>query len=333
VKFYEFEGIKSGKESAEVQRYLRDFDKLEFGEDDRKNMLKVMQQVYDDVESMMQECYELNPQAGLAFGTAKDADGKPVAPAIIPDAELLQLTLSELHGYTGDNDGRIIMSLAGELLDVSAGREMYGPGCGYSILAGHDVTRCLATMSLEPDDLDDLDWTPTSEQDEAALGNWLEKLKAKYPVAGSLKRDDGSEATAAMTEGLRQRNLAPKTVASSEEADKAKSADQPAAPSPAVEKCPISGKEGVGCPMSMFGIDVKPKAKATPKAKTAGAFMKGKSMVEAVKDSSGTTGESFIYRLCPLHWDDNTTRLLIVVAAAAWLSGIFVGWQLRKFAS
>ena len=38
----------------------------------------------------------------------------------------------------------------GELLDVSAGREMYGPQGGYALLAGHDVTRCLATMSLEP---------------------------------------------------------------------------------------------------------------------------------------------------------------------------------------
>lgn len=38
----------------------------------------------------------------------------------------------------------------GDLLDVSAGREMYGPGGGYSLLAGHDVTRCLATMSLAP---------------------------------------------------------------------------------------------------------------------------------------------------------------------------------------
>ena len=40
--------------------------------------------------------------------------------------------------------------LPGDLLDVSAGREMYGPGGGYSLLSGHDVTRCLATMSLAP---------------------------------------------------------------------------------------------------------------------------------------------------------------------------------------
>ena len=40
--------------------------------------------------------------------------------------------------------------LAGELLDVSTGRDMYGPQGGYALLAGHDVTRCLATMSLEP---------------------------------------------------------------------------------------------------------------------------------------------------------------------------------------
>jgi len=97
------------------------------------------------------------------------------------------------------------------------------------------------------------------------------------------------------------------------------------------QKCPISGKEGVGCPMSMFGVNVgaapKPKAKATPKATT--GFMKGKSMIAAVSDSKGE-GESFIYKLCPLHWDENTTRLLITVAAAAWVSGIFVGWNLNR---
>lgn len=34
----------------------------------------------------------------------------------------------------GEDGGRILISLAGELLDVSAGREMYGPGGGYSAL-------------------------------------------------------------------------------------------------------------------------------------------------------------------------------------------------------
>ena len=47
----------------------------------------------------------------------------------------VQLSLSDLQGY----NGRILMSLAGELLDVTAGAEMYGPGNGYSILAGHGI--------------------------------------------------------------------------------------------------------------------------------------------------------------------------------------------------
>lgn len=339
VRFYAFDGVKPGKGAAEVQRYLKDFDGVPLEEEDRQSMLKVMQRIYEDVEAMMQECYELNPQAGLSYGTAKDADGKPLPPPRLPDEELLLLTLSELHGYTGVEGGRILISIAGELLDVSAGRDLYGPDCGYSLLAGHDVSRCLATMSLETSSLDDLDWKPDSEEDQQVLSTWREKLKAKYPIAGALRQDQSSQAPTPQSlgllgppEGLRQRSTAaavpvvpaaPSTATASASAAEADS-----------QKCPISGKEGVGCPMAMFmgGAAPKPKPKATPKGEAGGpktGFMKGKSMIAAVSESKGE-GESFIYKLCPLHWDDNTTRLLITVAAAAWVSGIFVGWNLHR---
>jgi heme oxygenase len=340
VAFYAFEGVKQGKGAAEVQRYLKDFDTIGIGEEDRQSMLAAMQRVYDDVEEMMSECYEMNPQSGIAYGSAKGADGKPAPPPRIADEDMLELSVSELRDYCGQP--RIIMSLGGELLDVSAGRDMYGPGGGYSLLAGHDVTRCLATMSLEPEDLDDLDWQPTSPEDEQALANWQEKLKAKYPVAGKLRREGEAPATPALgavgpPEGLRQRSTA--TTSTAEEAA-ASSAPAPApAPAPAAagaagdeQRCPLSGKTGVGCPMAMFtGGGVAAQKAAAPKAKEApkSGFMKGKSMIAAVEESK-PQGESWIYKLCPLHWDANTTRLLIAVATAAWVSGIFVGWNLNR---
>lgn len=59
--------------------------------------------------------------------------------------------VGKLAGSNCSFAGRVTnMHCTGDLLDVSAGREMYGPGGGYSLLAGHDVTRCLATMSLAP---------------------------------------------------------------------------------------------------------------------------------------------------------------------------------------
>merc|ERR1712039_727582 len=87
----------------------------------------------------------------------------------------------------------------------------YGPGCGYAILAGHDVTRCLATMSLETADLDDLAWEPDNSEDEKALQSWQESLKAKYPVAGKLRKD--TNPTSLGSEVLRQRVTAVATAA------------------------------------------------------------------------------------------------------------------------
>lgn len=328
VQFYAFEGVKQNMGPAEVQRYLKDFNMVQFTDDDREKMLVTMNGVYADMEEMMQECYEINPQEGVAYGAAQAS----APPPIIPEAEQLNLSLAELIKYKGEEDGRILMSLAGELLDISAGREMYGPDCGYAILAGHDVTKCLATMSLEPGDLDDLEWKPTGEEDQSALDNWREKLKAKYPVAGSLRRDPAGGAP----EGLRQRGAvvaAPRPSTSEATPATASAAPAPAASASAAsastEKCPISGKEGVGCPMAMFTSGIKPKVKAAPKSEPAqSGFMAGKSMIAAVTESKQE--ESFIYKLCPLHWDDNTTRLLITVAAASWVSGIFVGWNLHR---
>lgn len=316
VAFYAFADVQNGMESARVQRYLRDFDKVEMSEEERDSMLAVMQRVYADTEVMMQECFDINPVEGLKYSAAQDGVAAEPPP---PCPEQLELSLSELHGYTGADEGRILFSIAGELLDVSAGRELYGPGCGYSLLAGRDVTRCLATMSLETSELDDLKWEPDNAEEEKALAQWREKLKAKYPVAGTL---DKTKQPAPDAEGLRQRTPA---AASSAQAAPAAGADG--------QKCPISGKEGT-CPMTMMGINIKPKAKANaasdkPEAKT--GFMAGKSLIAAVQESKGESSDDWwLWKLCPLHWDDQTTKAFSIVALLSWLSGIFIGWNLHK---
>jgi len=327
VRFYAFDGVGQGKEPARVQKYIKAFDLIEISEEDRVAMLETMRRIYADTEALMQECFELCPGEGVKYGQAKDGEADAGPPP--PCAEQLELGLSELHGFTGADEGRVLMSLAGEILDVSAGRELYGPGGGYALLAGRDVTRCLATMSLEPSELDDLGWEPDNGEDEKALGQWREKLKAKYPVAGTLRKtaEDVAES------GLRQRNAAASKAASST-APAADAAADEAADAADSQKCPISGKEGAGCPMAaMMGIKA-PAAdpeKKKASAKSGGKFMKGKSLIGHVEEQKASgAGESWLWKLCPLHWDDNTTRLLLLVAAASWISGIFVGWQLHK---
>jgi len=334
VQFYAFEGVRRKMEPARVQQYMRDFDKVELDDTTREQMIPAMRRIYEDTKVMMDECYQICPGPGKSYGAAKDqADGGDAAPQAIPEGQLLQLTLSELHGYTGADGGRILFSLAGELLDVSAGRELYGPEGGYSILAGRDATRCLATMSLDPADLDDLSWTPSDTQDEETLNEWRSKLKAKYPVAGTLEAETSLLTGNTLDEqGVRRRSAV--ASAPSQEPAVPKKVDVKKADG---EKCPISGKEGQ-CPMSFMGIGNKPakpgsstasgsSAKASEAPKT--GFMAGKSMVVATS-SSTSTSESFLYKICPLHWDSQTTNLLILVAAISWISGIFIGWNLHK---
>jgi len=113
----------------------------------------------------------------------------------------------------------------------------------------------------------------------------------------------------------------------------AKSSGAPAAEGEEA-RCPISGKIGAGCPMATFGI-VKPKAKAAPAAPSASSggtgFAAGKSLIASVEQSGSGSGDDWwLSRLCPLNWDEQTTKAFVIVAAVSWFSGIFVGWNLRK---
>jgi len=125
VQFYAFEGVAQGKEGARVQQYLNHFNEVEISDEDRERMVSAMRDVYNDTEVMMQECFDINPQAGIAYGAAKDSNGQPLPPPKLPDEELLTLTLSELHEFTGADNGRILLSLAGELIDVSWSRNVW----------------------------------------------------------------------------------------------------------------------------------------------------------------------------------------------------------------
>jgi len=99
--------------------------------------------------------------------------------------------------------------------------------------------------------------------------------------------------------------------------------------------CPISGKAGTGCPMAAImgggnaSADPTAKASSSTSPATSKSFMAGKSLVASVnKDTSSQDSHSNIF--CPLHWDDSTMKLVFVVAGAAWLNGILIGWKLHR---
>ena len=158
VKFYHFEGVQPGKEPARVQEYLKAFDQLQIDEDVRRRMLQSMKRIYTDTEAMMTEIFQMNPASGVSYKTSKEGSEAGELPA--PCKEQLTLSLQELRDsthlhaftcrvllfwpvpqelgkYNGEAEGRILIGLAGELLDVSSGREPPGPkvcalGCAFS---------------------------------------------------------------------------------------------------------------------------------------------------------------------------------------------------------
>ena len=93
-------------------------------------------------------------------------------------------TLEQLKEYDGiKSNGRILMGVLGRVFDVSNAGEFYGPGGPYSVFAGRDASRALATFSVDDtqfkeghDDLSDLkpsQLESVKEWEMQFLGMWL----------------------------------------------------------------------------------------------------------------------------------------------------------------
>lgn len=108
----------------------------------------------------------------------------------------LDFTPADLAKYTGNGEvpaGRVhapvLVSVRGDVYDVSfGGWELYGPEGPYAKFAGKDVSRALAKMSFEPDDIDSSDISSLTEQEAKVLSDWVTKLRdaRRYPVVGRL---------------------------------------------------------------------------------------------------------------------------------------------------
>lgn len=69
-----------------------------------------------------------------------------------------------------------------QVFDVTRGKDFYGPGGPYGILAGRDATRALATMQLEhvSDDYEDWNQLPQAEKSEAM--EWCQRLSRAFII-------------------------------------------------------------------------------------------------------------------------------------------------------
>lgn len=86
------------------------------------------------------------------------------------DPTALYLTLDELSEHTGANGDTILLAVHGRIFDVTSGRSFYGPGAGYSNLAGKDASRAFATNCYNNRDLHDQ--RGLTEEQRLAIDGW-----------------------------------------------------------------------------------------------------------------------------------------------------------------
>ncbi|GJN89239.1 hypothetical protein Rhopal_002218-T1 [Rhodotorula paludigena] len=86
------------------------------------------------------------------------------------------------------NDGRdentpIYVGIKGRIYDVSAKRDMYGPGCGYHVFVGKDASRGLGKSSLKPEDAV-ADYSVLTDEEKKVLDDWEKYFQKRYNIVG-----------------------------------------------------------------------------------------------------------------------------------------------------
>ncbi|KAJ1416738.1 Cytochrome b5-like heme/steroid binding domain [Sesbania bispinosa] len=100
--------------------------------------------------------------------------------------QLGEITDWELRSYNGSDPNKpLLMAIKGQIYDVSAGRNFYGPGGPYAMFAGKECSRALALLSFKPEDING-NLEGLDESELAILEDWEYKFIEKYPKVGQL---------------------------------------------------------------------------------------------------------------------------------------------------
>ncbi|GAA5821515.1 hypothetical protein JCM3770_001056 [Rhodotorula araucariae] len=120
----------------------------------------------------------------------KTADATVAAPAgnkveLDPPKET-PFSTAELASYDGkDADTPIYVAIKGRIYDVSAKRDMYGPGCGYHVFVGKDASRGLGKSSLKPEDAV-ADYSTLTADESKVLDDWEKYFQKRYNIVGKV---------------------------------------------------------------------------------------------------------------------------------------------------
>ena len=153
---------------------LDDVEKINFSLDDISDSLK--QLIDEKYQHLIDNCY-------------------PILGKLSKPANELKLTKEELIYYNGEQInipfGRInppiYIAVKKIIFDVSyGGFHNYGPEGNYHLFAGHDASRSLALLSVEPIDLENPDISDLTDEQLNIVEDWIQQYKVKYPIIGTL---------------------------------------------------------------------------------------------------------------------------------------------------
>lgn len=126
----------------------------------------------------------------------------PIKGRYVPDDDLdllksRTLTREDLSKHKGDAEeipegyatAPIYIGAGDKVFDASfGGVEFYGPSGGYNKFAGRDISRALAKMSFNPEDLESTKTDDLEEKQIKILNDWIKTFEEKkgYPIVGNL---------------------------------------------------------------------------------------------------------------------------------------------------
>ncbi|KAI5443559.1 probable steroid-binding protein 3 [Lathyrus oleraceus] len=104
-----------------------------------------------------------------------------------------EITEAELRLYNGSDKSKpILISVKGQIYDVSEGRNFYGPGGSYTMFAGKECSRALALLSFKPQDING-NLEGLDESELTILEDWEYKFIEKYPKVGRLVSEERTQ--------------------------------------------------------------------------------------------------------------------------------------------
>jgi predicted heme/steroid binding protein len=118
---------------------------------------------------------------------------------ILEVEQLGTISLEELHKYNCNNADRRLLSLFGDVFDVTSSEKSYGKDGAYKEYAGRDITLAIGLMKTDEEWLDRFVKMEEKWTDDAK--GWVEYMESKYPKCGRLaKWDEDQESWPVLTD-------------------------------------------------------------------------------------------------------------------------------------